>query len=129
MSEKNNRTKVVHIRLTEEEYSRFLKHFKSTTEHSFSSYIRNLLLKKPMYAGVVNLSLRDIMAGLFDLRKDFNGVANNLNQIVHKLHTLDKYPEIKAWLLLFDLYKKSLQKSMDEVRVYIDNTAEKWLQS
>ncbi len=129
MKEKNNRTKWVHVRLTEAEHLLIQKQFKSTTERQFSNYIRNIILKKPVYAGVVNQSLKDIMAELFELRKDFNGIANNLNQVVHKLHTLDRHQEIKAWLLLFEIDKKSLQKCMEDMRVYINKTADKWLQS
>ncbi|PSK90858.1 plasmid mobilization protein [Taibaiella chishuiensis] len=129
MKEKNNRTKWVHVRLTEAEHLLIQKQFKSTTERQFSNYVRNIILKKPVYAGVVNQSLKDIMAELFEMRKDFNGIANNLNQVVHKLHTLDRHQEIKAWLLLFEIDKKSLQKSMEDMRVYINKTADKWLQS
>ncbi|WP_316835057.1 plasmid mobilization protein [Pedobacter nutrimenti] len=129
MKEKNNRTKRVHLRLTEAEFLQLDKYFKSTTERRISNYIRSVLLQKPLYKGVVNESLKDIMATLFELRKDFNGIANNLNQVVHKLHTLDRYPDIKAWTLLFEMDRKALQKSMEEMRLYINKTAEKWLQS
>lgn len=129
MKEKNNRIKRLNIRLTEAEFMRIEKHFKASTERQFSSFLRSLILKKPIYAGVVNQSLKDIMAELFELRKDFNGVANNLNQVVHKLHMTDKIPEVKAWLLLFEMDKKALQKAMDEMRIYINKTADKWLQS
>lgn len=129
MKEKNNRVKRLNIRLTEAEFLRVDKQFKASTERQFSNFLRSLILKKPIYAGVVNQSLKDIMAELFELRKDFNGIANNLNQVVHKLHMTDKIPEVKAWLLLFEMDKKALQKAMDEMRIYINKTAEKWLQS
>jgi hypothetical protein len=129
MKEKNNRTKRVYVRFTEEEFTLLQKQFKSSTERKISSYIRNVLLKKPIYAGVVDQSLKDIMAELFELRKDFNGIANNFNQAVHKLHTLDSYTDIKAWLITFELSRKSMLKSMEDMKFYINKTAGKWLQS
>ncbi len=129
MKVKNNRSKRVYVRFTEDEFQLLQKYFKSTTERKISSYIRSVLLRKPLYAGVVDQSLKEIMAELFELRKDFNGIANNFNQVVHKLHTLDSYTDIKAWLLTFELNRKSMLKKMDEMRLYINKTAEKWLQS
>lgn len=82
-----------------------------------------------MIAAVRNQSLQDIMAELSALRKDLNGVANNFNQAVHKLHTLDHVSQFKGWLLTYDMERRKLLKDIEQIKVYINRTAEKWLQS
>lgn len=126
---KNNRQKWLHLRLTEAEHTKLLKHFYGTTQANLSDYARAILLGKPMIAAIRNQSLQDIMAELSLLRKDLNGVANNFNQAVHKLHTLDHIPEFKGWLLTYDMERRKLLRDIDQIRIYINETAEKWLQS
>lgn len=126
---KINRDKWLHLRLTEAEQKRLLKNYARTTQPKLSDYARAILLGKPMIAAVRNQSLQDIMAELTALRKDLNGVANNFNQAVHKLHTLDHIPQFKTWLLTYDLDKRRLLDDIDQLKVFINKTAEKWLQS
>lgn len=126
---KNNRTKRLHVRLYEEEFNSLHKQFRATTEARISDYVRKTILAKPMISGYRNQSLQDIITALVELRKDLNGIANNYNQMVHKLHTLGTYPDIKAWVLSYELYKKTLLRSIDEIKVFIERTSEKWLQS
>jgi len=127
--EKINREKWLHLRLTEEEQRLILKRYAGTTHTSLSEYSRAMLMGKPMIAAVRDQSLQDILAELSAMRKDLNGVANNFNQAVHKLHTLDHIPQIQSWLLSYDLDKRKLLKDIESIRDYINKTAEKWLQS
>ena len=126
---KINRDKWLHLRLTEAEQKRLFKNHARTTQPKFSDYARAILLGKPMIAAVRNQSLQDIMAELTALRKDLNGVANNFNQAVHRLHTLDHIPQFKSWLLTYDMDKRKLLADIDHLKVFINKTAEKWLQS
>ncbi|WEK17953.1 MAG: plasmid mobilization relaxosome protein MobC [Candidatus Pedobacter colombiensis] len=127
--QKNNRIKLVQARLTLAEEALLIRHFKSTTERKLSAYVRSVMLAKPLIKAVRNESLNDIIKELYELRKDLSGVANNFNQAIHKLHTLSTYPEIKAWLLGFEINRKAMQKSIEEIKLYINKTSDKWLQS
>ena len=127
--EKVNRDKWLHVRLTEAEQTALKKAFKGTTQTKLSDYARAILLGKPMIAAVRNQSLQEILAELSALRKDLNGVANNFNQAVHKLHMLDHLPQFKSWLLAYDLDKRKLLKDIAQMKDYINQTAEKWLRS
>jgi hypothetical protein len=127
--EKINREKWLHLRLTGKEQSKILKNYAGTTHDTVSDYARAILLGKPMIAAVRNQSLQEILAELSALRKDLHGVANNFNQAVHKLHTLDHIPQIQSWVLSYELDKKKLLKEVQQIREYIDQTVEKWLQS
>src|SRR3546814_141487 len=95
---KNNRSKWLHLRLTEEELRILQKRFNASTYRKFSEYTRQVILSKPVIAGYKDQSLDEVIAVLSVLRKDLNGVANNFNQVVHKLHTLDHIPEYRTWL-------------------------------
>lgn len=125
---KNIKNKWLHVRLSEEEYAQLQKQFSKTTEKKLSTYARKILLGKPMIAGVRNLSFQDIVTVLFKLRTDLSGIANNFNQMVHKLHTLERSSEFRAWLERYDREHKKLMEMVEEIRSYIHKTAAQWLQ-
>jgi hypothetical protein len=127
--QKNNRTKLVQARLTAAEEVLLQQHFKSTTERKLSTYVRSIMLGKPMIKAVRNESLQDVIKELYELRKELNGIANNFNQAIHKLHTLSAYPDINAWILSFEINRKAVQRNIEEIKSYINKTSDKWLQS
>jgi len=124
----NNRTRWLHVRLTEAEYESLQKAFKKTTTRKLSDYCRRVLSGKPIIESYRNSSLDDLMHEFIKLRKDLNGIANNFNQAVHKLHTLDHSVQFQNWLITYELEKKILISKVDEVRNHIAKMGEKWLQ-
>jgi uncharacterized protein YbgA (DUF1722 family) len=126
--EKNNRKKWLHLRLTKDEYDRILGNFSKTTERNLSDYARKMLLQKPVTGSYRNRSLDELMTLLMPLRKDLNGIANNFNQAVHKLHTLDQTREFKQWVLTYETQKNALLKQVETVKNFMDKIDDKWLQ-
>lgn len=126
--DKKNRTKWLHVRLSEAEESRLKEKFQLTTETVLSDYIRKVILGKPMIKAVRDQSLQDVVAILSKLQKDLNGVANNFNQTVKKLHTYKEDTSIAATLLTLKLDEKNLLKAVTEMQSYIRQTHAKWLQ-
>lgn len=124
---KNIKNKWLHIRLDEQEHTQLLKLFSATTERKISRYARKVILSKPVTVNHRNQSLDEIMTVLIKLQNDLNGVANNYNQMVHKLHTLDLVPEINTWLKTYQAEKHSLHENIREVKEYVSQTAEIWL--
>jgi hypothetical protein len=91
---KFSRNQWLHIRLTDQEKIKIHKAFLKTTQRRISDYARKILLGEPMIGTYRNAYMDELMKELIALRKDLNGLANNFNQTVHKLHTLDhEYPE------------------------------------
>ena|SRR5215217_3960248 len=129
MEDNNNRSHWLHVRLTAAESKQINLAFKGTTETKKSEYIRKIILQKPMIAGVRDQSLQDILTELMQLRKDFNGIANNFNQAVKRLHVLKEYALISQYLVSFRLHEKQLLKSVEEMRSFINKTQAKWLRS
>ena len=55
-----------------------------------------------------NQSADDFLKEMLVLKKELNGIGNNFNQAVHKLHLLDKIPEFRAWVIQYDGLQSSL---------------------
>ncbi|RNI34828.1 hypothetical protein EFY79_14170 [Hanamia caeni] len=62
------------------------------------------------------------------LRSELKSIANNFNQSVKKLHTLDEISEIKVWAILNKKSKEMLFKKVGEIREKINQISDKWLQ-
>lgn len=130
MEEENiNRTRWLHLRLTSAEYEILQKQFKKSTCRKLSDYARKNLLQKPVVLKYRNESLDELMSELILLRKDLNGIGNNFNQAVKKLHTLVQISEFKHWIMVYEIEKKVLFNSINQVKKHIENLSEKWLQS
>jgi len=130
MEEQNkNRTRWLHLRLTNDEYELLQKYFTRSTCPKLSDFARKNLLRKPVVLKYRNESLDDLMSELILLRKDLNGIGNNFNQAVKKLHTLVQISEFKHWITLYELEKKVLFNSMEQIKKHIEKLSQKWLQS
>ncbi|NRF41131.1 plasmid mobilization protein [Pedobacter foliorum] len=127
--EKINRDKCYAVRLTAAEQDLLLKNFSSTTHTRFSEYARSILLGKPMIAAVRNQSLQDIFAELVALRQDLNEATIHFSHVVQKLHALADRPLLQDWLLNYEMDRRKMLKSIEQIKVFINLTAEKWLHS
>lgn len=126
--DRNNRTKILNLRLTEAEYNLLQQRFGKTVQRKFSDYARALLLAEPVVMGYRDLVMDDMMTELSALRKDLNGIANNVNQAVHKLHIMDDNHYLSQWVLHFEqLHTTSLQQ-ITSIKSQLNKIAEVWLQ-
>ncbi|SDE86115.1 hypothetical protein SAMN05216464_11090 [Mucilaginibacter pineti] len=125
---KSIKNKWLHLRLSEAEHLQIEKAFSKTTERKFSNYARTILLGKPMIAGYRNLSSDALIAEFAALLKTVNGIANNYNQSIHKLHTLDHEPQIKLWVDSNRNSGKILLSSIQEIKLMMNKITEQWLQ-
>ena len=89
---KDNRTKLITLRLTPKEYEQLNNKFKATTCRKLSEYFRKILLLGKVTVFTRNQSLDDFMAEMIELRKELNAIGINFNQVVHRLHVLEKIP-------------------------------------
>lgn len=123
---KDNRTKIITMRLTPAEYELLDSRFKATTCRKLSDYLRKVLLTGKVTVFTRNQSLDDFMAEMIELRNQLSAIGNNFNQAVHKLHILDKIPEFRQWIITNELDKKILLNKVDEIKNRINQFAEKW---
>lgn len=123
---KNNRTKLITLRLTPAEYQQLNTRFKATTCRKLSDYLRKVLLTGKVTVLTRNKSLDDFMAEMITLRNELNALGNNYNQAVQKLQILDKIPEFREWILKHCLNHETFLNKVDEIKNRINQFAEKW---
>ncbi|MDI5894810.1 plasmid mobilization relaxosome protein MobC [Flavobacterium sp. LB1P51] len=127
--ENSNRTRIVGLRFTPEEYVKIERKWKASTCRKLSDYIRKHLFNKPINTTYRNQSLDDMTCEMMLLYKQLNAIGNNFNQAVKKLHTLDQIPEFKVWIISSEQDQKILLNKVEEIKICIQKISEKWLQS
>ncbi len=126
--EQTNRSRIIGLRLTHKEYEQIEKKWKASTCRKLSDYVRRSIFEKPIVTTYRNQSFDDFMTEAIKLRNELNGIGNNFNQAVKKLHTLHQIPEFRDWLISYELEKKILLNKVDEIKNHIQKIGEKWLQ-
>lgn len=125
---KTGRKKWFKIRVTEDELKKIKAFSKKTASKGASDYARNLLLQKPVIVKYRNGSADDILSEMIRLKNELNAIGNNFNQAVHRLHTFDKIPEIKLWLIQTEMLRQTFMKKVEEIRVKMIQIHEQWSQ-
>ena len=118
----------IKIRMNDEELKQVKKKQQQTTERSLSEYIRNVSMQKPVTIKYRNQSADDFLKQMLELKKELNGIGNNFNQAVHKLHILEKIPEFRFWIQQYDGLQKSLVSKVEEIKLRVNQLYEQWLQ-
>ncbi|WP_462238794.1 plasmid mobilization protein [Ferruginibacter sp.] len=121
------RNKMVVVRMNNTEFEKLESLRKKTTERYLSSYLRKLSLEKPVTVKYRNQSADDFLKEMLGLKKELNGIGNNFNQAVHKLHLLDKIPEFRVWVNQYDGLQKSLLNKVEEIKFKVNQLYEQWL--
>ena len=106
--ENSNRTRIVGLRFTPEEYAKIESKFRASTCRKLSDHIRKHLFNKPIVTTYRNQSLDDLMEETIVLTTELRAIGNNINQIARKVNTLKFIPEFKQQLFWFDIERKRL---------------------
>lgn len=125
--EDSNRTRIVGLRLTPDEFKIIEARWKASTCRKLSDYLRQCIFQRPIVKTYRDRSLDDFMSEMILLRNELNRVGNNFNQSVKKLHTLNTIADLKTWLIAHDVEKHTLFNKMEEIRAIIQKFAERWL--
>ena len=123
-----NRKRIVGVRFTSKEYEQIEKKWKDSTCRKLSEYVRKIIFNKPIVATYRNKSLDDLMTELIQLKKELNGIGNNFNQAVKKLHTLQQIPAFRMWLEHYETDKNMLLNRIEEIKNITGKIGEQWLQ-
>ena len=125
---KNNRSRLVGLRLKPAEYTQLYDRFRVTTCRQLSDYIRRILFEKKITVYTRNKSLDEFMTEMILLRNELSAVGNNLNQAVKKLNSLEQIPEIKRWLFFNDPSNKAIFQKIEEIKTRINKFSDQWSQ-
>lgn len=126
--EEEVRSKMVVVRMNEQEYKLLEKFRKQTTEKNTGSYLRKVALQRPVTVKYRNESADDFLLDMLGLKKELHAIGNNFNQAVHKLHILERIPEFRIWVLQYDGLQKQLISKVDEIKNRMNQLYEQWLQ-
>ena len=126
-NEKEVRKHFVKTRMNDAELNELTKLQQKTTEKDVSSYLRKVALQKPVTVKYRNQSADDFLKQMLELKKELNGIGNNFNQAVHKLHILDKIPEFRVWVNQYDSLQKVLLNKVEEIKLRMNQLYEQWL--
>lgn len=125
---KTNRTRIIGLRLTPEEYAQIEQKWKNTSCRKLSDYIRRHLFEKPIVTTYRSKSEDDAIEELSRLRTELNHIGNNFNQAVKRLNTLENSDQFKDWFTAYELEKRTLSNKVDEIRMHMKKLVERWLQ-
>ena len=129
MKKKENevRKKMIVVRMNLEEFEKVEILRKKSTERNLSTYLRKISLQQPVTIKYRNQSADDFLKDMLPLKKELNGIGNNFNQAVHKLHILEKIPEFRDWIRRHDNLQKSVVEKVEEIRLRMNQLYEQWL--
>lgn len=127
-NENTNKSIRITFRLNASEYALIKKRFEQSTCRKLSEYVRNRALEKPIVKTVRNRSMDDMMEEIIQLRNQLSPLGNNLNQAVKRLHTITKDPELRSWVVGFEMQRKTLTNKMEQIKNMVQKIAELWLQ-
>ena len=122
------RTKWLPIRLNANEKKKLNYLYNRSTCNSLSEYARQVLLREPVLIKYRNQSADDFLEEMIQLKNELNAIGKNFNQAVHKLHTLDRVPEIRTWAILNENDKKNFTRKVQEIQEKLSQIYELWSQ-
>ena len=121
-------TKLIGIRLSQDDYNRLEKIRKNTNCQSLPEMCRRILTHKKITFFQVDASMDGPMHQLILIKKELNAIGVNVNQITHAFHLADTNNQ-KVFLAL----KVAEQYNMvgtrvNELMAIIAQLSQKWLQ-
>jgi hypothetical protein len=122
------RRRMVVVRLNPEEYQQLQQFQEQTTETTISNYLRKVALQKPVLVKYRNSSADDFLRDMLELKRELSSLGNNYNQAVKKLHVLEKIPEFRSWLMIYEHSRQAFLQKVEQIHVRITRLYELWLQ-
>ncbi|MEP7376810.1 MAG: plasmid mobilization relaxosome protein MobC [Chitinophagaceae bacterium] len=116
------------VRMNPAEMQQLKKLQQQSTERSVSNYVRKVALQKPIIIKYRNQTADDFLTEMVQLKKELNAVGNNFNQVVHKLHILDKIPEFRTWIKFYMDLNQSVVTKVADINSKVIQLYEQWLQ-
>lgn len=122
------RSGVLKMRISKNERQQIHKLRKKTTEKYLSNYARKVLLNEPVTFVYRNKSVDDFTAEMLLVKKDLHYIGHNFNQAVHKLHTLEKIPDFRDWIIQSEAIRNAFMQKVEEISIRMHQIQQQWLQ-
>lgn len=125
---KSNRTRLVGIRLTPNEYANLEIKCSRTTCRKLSEFLRLLIFNRPVTVIERNGSQDTAIEELSVLREELNRLGNNFNQATKRLNAVNQISEFRNWIASFEQEKTLLLSVLQQIKSQTDKLADRWLQ-
>jgi len=125
----NPQTNRLMIRLNDKEHERFLQMFERSGKKSYSTFIADCVLNRPLKVTTINKSVIDFVVLLSSFFAQFRAVKNNFNQAHHSLEL--NFGKQKAFEMIqivadstreFGLLKRELEEYVTGLQAQIFNS-------
>jgi hypothetical protein len=121
------RKKMVVIRLNEDEFEQLQTLQEQTTEKSISNYLRKVALQKPVLVKYRNTSADDFLRDMMELKNELSTLGSNYSRAVEKLRLLDKIPEFRTWLTVYEYTRQAFLSKVEQIHQRITRLYYLWL--
>ncbi|RVT98501.1 plasmid mobilization relaxosome protein MobC [Mucilaginibacter limnophilus] len=128
MSEQENRSKWLKIRLKPSEEEALSKLFKKTTFQNLSEYGRAMILGKPVTVLIRDKAMDDMLEELLVLRRELSAIGNNLNQAVRNINAAHGNADTRMYMSLLGIINAKLEPAIREIKQRTADYAELWSQ-
>jgi hypothetical protein len=116
INKSDKRTAWMHIRLTPKEADKLHQQYKKTTSKDLSSYIRKVLLGKPITVFTRNQSLDEFVQEMILLKNELSAIGSNANQQAKKMNSYASTPSLKIIMEGFHLLRDKVDGKITEIR-------------
>lgn len=127
-NEEDVRNKLIIVRLNKKEFSDLVRFRKRSTEKNTSTYLRKVALSEPVTLIYRNESADDFLREMIGLKRELNAIGHNINQAVHKLHTLDRIPEFRNWIRQYESVHQQFIGKSEEIMTRCNQVYRLWSQ-
>ena len=125
---KKVRSKIVKMRMNDDELKLLQKLHHQSMERHLSNYLRKISLQKPVFIKYRNQSADDFLKEMILLKQELNAIGNNFNQAVKKLHVLEKIPEFRFWIKQQQSLQAELQTKTEQIKSRMNQLYDLWSQ-
>ncbi|SMD01200.1 plasmid mobilization protein [Pedobacter nyackensis] len=127
-SSEQKRTQWMHIRLTPAEAKRINERFRKTTNKDLSSFIRKVLMDKPVTVITRNQSFDQFIQEMILLKNELSAIGSNLNQITKKINSHATTPSVKLLMENYRLVKENVDTKIAGIKNKLNQFSDTWLQ-
>ena len=124
----DKRTEWIHVRLTRDELGKVNERYRKTPYRDLSTYLRKVLLEKPIRVNARNASFDQLITEMVLLRNELSAIGSNLNQIAKKINSYAKAPGVKLMADGYKLVKENVDTKISEIKTKLNRISDIWLQ-
>ena len=121
-----NKTHRITLRLSEQEFEKLQLNWRKSSDLHLSSYVRKVLLGKPIKVFMHDRS-RDLFmeeAGL--LRRELSALGNNFNQVVRNINAIPAAQLNAFWLNTATSMQKELTNKANNIQQLLEKMWNAW---